>query len=79
VIEQAQHLGKLGVEVGVLAPHHQGTLRQETIDGVRVHRFRYMLPERWQTLCYGAGIPLVALDSLVNSYLIKRLLKLVTQ
>ncbi len=57
VIEQARHLVKLGVEVDVLAPHHQGALRQETIDGVRVRRFQYMLPERWQTLCYGAGIP----------------------
>jgi glycosyltransferase involved in cell wall biosynthesis len=57
VIEQARHLVKLGVEVDVLAPHHQGALRQETIDGVRVYRFRYVLPERWQTLCYGAGIP----------------------
>jgi len=57
VIEQARHLVKLGVEVDVLAPHHQGALRQETIDGVRVHRFRYMWPEQWQTLCYGAGMP----------------------
>lgn len=57
VIEQARHLVKLGVEVNVLAPHHQGALRQETIDGVRVRRFRYVLPERWQILCYGAGIP----------------------
>jgi len=32
-------------------------LRQETIDGVRVHRFRYMWPEQCQTLCYGAGMP----------------------
>jgi glycosyltransferase involved in cell wall biosynthesis len=57
VIGQSRHLVKLGVEVDVLAPHHQGALRQETIDGVRVRRFRYMLPERWQTLCYGAGMP----------------------
>jgi glycosyltransferase involved in cell wall biosynthesis len=57
VIEQARHLVKLGVEVDVLAPHHQGAVRQETIDGVRVRRLRYMWPERWQTLCYGAGIP----------------------
>jgi len=57
VIEQARHLVKLGVEVDVLAPHHQGALRQETIDGVRVHRFRYMWPEQCQTLCYGAGMP----------------------
>jgi glycosyltransferase involved in cell wall biosynthesis len=57
VIEKARHLVKLGVEVDVLAPHHYGAARQEVIDGIRVHRFRYVLPERWQTLCYGAGIP----------------------
>ena len=57
VIEQARHLVKLGVEVDVLAPHHQGALRQEEIDGVHVYRFRYMWPDRWQTLCYGAGMP----------------------
>lgn len=57
VIEQARHLVELGVDVDVLAPHHAGAPRRETIDGIDVHRFRYMLPERWQTLCYGAGIP----------------------
>jgi glycosyltransferase involved in cell wall biosynthesis len=57
VVEQARHLVKLGVEVEILAPHHQGALRRETIGGVRVRRLRYMWPERWQTLCYGAGIP----------------------
>jgi len=64
VIEQARHLVKLGVEVDVVAPHHYGAARQEVIDGIRVHRFRYMLPERWQTLCYGAGIPTNLKDSL---------------
>jgi glycosyltransferase involved in cell wall biosynthesis len=57
VIEQAHHLVKLGVEVDVLAPHHRGALRKETINGVRVRRVRYMWPERCQTLCYGGGIP----------------------
>jgi glycosyltransferase involved in cell wall biosynthesis len=57
VIEQARHLVKLGVEVDVLAPHHQGAKEQEMIDGIQLHRFRYMWPEGLQTLCYGAGIP----------------------
>jgi glycosyltransferase involved in cell wall biosynthesis len=57
VIEKARHLAKLGVEVDVLAPHHHGAARREVIDGIQVRRFRYVLPERWQTLCYGAGIP----------------------
>lgn len=57
VIEQARHLVKLGVDVDVLAPHHQGAKRREVIDGIQVRRFRYVWPEEWQTLCYGAGIP----------------------
>jgi glycosyltransferase involved in cell wall biosynthesis len=43
--------------VDVLAPHHQGAKRHEVIDGIQVRRFRYVWPEEWQTLCYGAGIP----------------------
>jgi glycosyltransferase involved in cell wall biosynthesis len=57
VIEKARHLVRLGVAVDVLAPHHYGAARREVIDSIQVHRFRYVLPERWQTLCYGAGIP----------------------
>lgn len=57
VIEQARHLVKLGQDVTVLAPHHQGAPAAETIDGIRVRRFRYMWPAPAQTLCYGAGIP----------------------
>ncbi len=64
VVEQARHLVKLGIDVDVLAPHHQGAKRYEVIDGVQVHRFRYMWPEKWQTLCYGAGIP----TNLKNSF-----------
>lgn len=57
VIEQARHLVKLGADVDVLAPHHHGAERCEVIDGIQVHRFQYMWPEQWQTLCYGAGMP----------------------
>lgn len=57
VIEQARHLVKAGVEVLVIAPHHQGAPRYEFVDGISVYRYRYMWPEKLQTLCYGAGIP----------------------
>ena len=72
VVEQARHLVKLGIDVDVLAPHHQGAKRYEVIDGVQVHRFRYMWPEKWQTLCYGAGIP----TNLKNSFWAKAQLPL---
>ena len=57
VFEQARHLVKLGVHVDVLAPHHKGAPWHENVNGISVYRFRYMWPEHWQTLCYGAGIP----------------------
>ena len=57
VLQQVRCLSELGAEVDVLAPHHPGAPRHEMVNGISVYRFRYMWPERWQTLCYGAGIP----------------------
>ncbi len=57
VLQQARRLLELGVQVDVLAPHHPGAPRHEMMDNISVFRFRYMWPQRWQTLCYGAGIP----------------------
>lgn len=57
VLQQVRCLSELGVEVDVLAPHHPGAPRNEMVNSISVYRFRYMWPERWQTLCYGAGIP----------------------
>ncbi|MGE0810831.1 MAG: glycosyltransferase [Immundisolibacter sp.] len=42
-------------EVHVLTPHAPGARREETLDGVHVHRFRYA-PERLQQLAYDGGI-----------------------
>lgn len=57
IFEQARHLVNLGIEVDILAPHNSGALKKEDMDGVAVHRFRYVLPENLQTLCYRSGIP----------------------
>lgn len=43
-------------DVHVLVPGAAGAAAQETIDGVRVHRFRYAPLARWQTLAYGGGM-----------------------
>jgi phosphatidyl-myo-inositol dimannoside synthase len=51
----AVDLGARGWPVTVLAPHAPGALRRDTIDGVDVRRFRYLLPESAQTVCYGGG------------------------
>ena len=42
-------------EVHVLAPHTRNAKIMETLDGVHVHRFRY-LPVTWQRLAYEGGI-----------------------
>ena len=57
IFEQARQLVNLGIEVDILAPHNSGALKKEDMDGVAVHRFRYVLPENLQTLCYRSGIP----------------------
>lgn len=43
-------------DVHVLAPHASGACRYEIVDGVSIHRFRY-LPQAWQSLAYDGGIP----------------------
>ena len=55
VHDLAVDLGARGWPVTVLAPHAPGALRRDTIDGVEVRRFRYVLPESAQTVCYGGG------------------------
>jgi glycosyltransferase involved in cell wall biosynthesis len=42
-------------DVRVLAPHAPGSLYQEAMEGIRVHRFRYA-PAGWQRLAYNGGI-----------------------
>lgn len=51
----AQDLRALGWNVHVLAPHAPGAARDEVMDGVPVHRFRYFWPESLQTVCYDGG------------------------
>ncbi len=51
----AQDLLDEGWAVDVLAPHAPQAARAESLDGVSVHRFRYLLPEAQQTVCYEGG------------------------
>jgi phosphatidyl-myo-inositol dimannoside synthase len=46
----------LGWQVEVLAPDAPGLARDEEIDGVEVHRFRYAWPDSAQALAYGGGM-----------------------
>lgn len=55
VLHLAQDLQELGWQITVLAPHAEGAHRQEYMEGIEVCRFRYLLPSRWQTVCYQGG------------------------
>ena len=51
----AQDLRALGWDVHVLAPHAPGAARKEVLDGVPVHRFRYLWPTSLEAVCYDGG------------------------
>jgi glycosyltransferase involved in cell wall biosynthesis len=57
VAEQCECLAKNGIDVTVVCPHYH---RQKTMNfqnGVKVNRFRYFFPTKYEKLAYGAGIP----------------------
>ena len=53
----SKSLQKKGVEVIVVAPHHIGAKRNESMDGMKIYRFPYFFPAKYQKLAYGGGIP----------------------
>lgn len=55
LVETIRRLAARGVEVEVLAPAYRG-LASQTVDGVRVHRFRYA-PRSWETLTHDQTAP----------------------
>jgi len=55
VLDLTRSLAERGWEADVLAPHAPGAARDEALAGIPVHRFRYLLPERAQTVCYQGG------------------------
>jgi phosphatidyl-myo-inositol dimannoside synthase len=55
VHDLAVDLSARGWQVRVLAPHAPGAARRESLDGIEVHRFRYLIPSGAQTVCYGGG------------------------
>lgn len=64
----ARCLHESGVEVHVVAPHDSGAARDEVLDGVHVHRFRYA-PDRSEVLAHRGGL-LAASRSVVRAPLI---------
>lgn len=55
VLDLAKSLQDIGWQIDVLAPHAPEAAVKETIEGVRVERFRYLRPDSRQTVCYQGG------------------------
>ncbi len=55
VLHLADDLQQLGWQVDVLAPHATGAARHEILNGVQIDRFRYLWPEKLETVCYQGG------------------------
>jgi N-acetyl-alpha-D-glucosaminyl L-malate synthase BshA len=67
VYELSKRLKEEGFEIVVLAPHCEGAKRFEIMDELKVYRFPYFYPRKYQRLAYGGGI----LYNLKNSHLAK--------
>jgi glycosyltransferase involved in cell wall biosynthesis len=57
IYDLARYLAQEGVKIQVIAPHAEGTIYKEKIEGVQVWRFPYFYPPQQQHIAYGAGIP----------------------
>ena len=49
-------LSKRGITVEVISPHDYGSEFFEDWDNIRIHRFPYFYPHKYQKLCYRTGI-----------------------
>ncbi|MDY6844686.1 MAG: glycosyltransferase [Thermodesulfobacteriota bacterium] len=49
-------LSKKGIQVEVISPYDYGSQYSEVREDIRIHRFSYFYPPRFQRLCYKAGI-----------------------
>ncbi len=67
VYELSKRLQERGFEIVVLTPHDQGAKRFEMMNGMRVYRFPYFHPLKYQCLCYNGGM----LPKLKKNYLAK--------
>lgn len=67
IYEWSKRLQENGFEIVVLAPSHYGAKRFEIMDGMKIYRFPYFYPAKYQKLAYGGGI----LPSLKKSGLAK--------
>lgn len=55
VFELEKRLAK-DFEIFLLAPHFVGAKKKENLEGIKVQRFQYFWPAKYQKLCYEGGI-----------------------
>ncbi len=67
VYDLSKRLQEIGLEIFILAPHHEGAKKCEIIDGMKIYRFPYFYPAKYQRLVYDGGI----LSNLKRSHLAK--------
>ena len=60
-------LAKKGYNITVLAPHHYGAKKFEILGNLKVYRFPYFYPLRFQRLCYEGGV----LENIRKSFIAK--------
>lgn len=70
ILNMAQDLCDLGYAVDILAPHSAGCARDEMLGDVRIIRFRYMWPQRLQTLARGGSAMVNLRQNPLNALLI---------
>lgn len=56
VYELSKRLVNDGFDTYVLAPHSEGAKKFEVLDGIKIYRFPYFFPSKYQKLVDGAGI-----------------------
>ncbi|MCK5217181.1 MAG: hypothetical protein KAJ93_05305, partial [Methanosarcinales archaeon] len=52
VYELSKRLQESGLEIVILAPHHYGAKKFEIMDCMKVYRFPYFYPTKYQRLVY---------------------------
>jgi glycosyltransferase involved in cell wall biosynthesis len=56
VYELSKKLQESGLEIVVLAPHCEGGKQFEILDGMKIYRYPYFFPTKYQKLVYNGGI-----------------------
>ena len=56
VYELSKRLQNYGLEIYILSPHYNGAKKYEIMEGMKIYRFPYFFPKKYQKLVYDGGI-----------------------